>query len=72
VDEKLDQARASSDPDERATLYREIVGIVSEEVPKVILCNVKEVYVLNSELTGFKPASQWPYSRFKTMGWSAW
>jgi peptide/nickel transport system substrate-binding protein len=71
VDEKLDAARASSDPEERKTLYREIVEIVSEEAPKVILCNVNEVYVLNSKLTGFEPAAQWPFSRFKSMGWSA-
>jgi peptide/nickel transport system substrate-binding protein len=71
VDEKLDQARASSDAEERARLYREIVEIVSKEAPKVVLCNVNEVYVLNSKLTGFKPASQWVYSRFKPMGWSA-
>jgi peptide/nickel transport system substrate-binding protein len=71
VDAKLDEARAASDPEERKALYREIVEIVSEEAPKVVLCNVNEVYVLSSALTGFEPASQWCYSRFKPMGWSA-
>ena len=71
LDAILEEARKSSDSDERATLYRQACEMIAEDSPKVVICNVNEEWVLNAGLEGFypTPARMFPY--FKTMGWKA-
>ena len=71
VDALLETARASADPAERATLYRQVMEDVAEDSPKAVICNINEAYVLNAGLTGFYPAPNRTFPLFKTMGWSA-
>ena len=71
LDALLDQARQSSDLDERATLYRQACEVIAEDCPKVVICNVNEEWVLNAGLEGFYPSPQRMFPYFKTMGWKA-
>jgi peptide/nickel transport system substrate-binding protein len=71
VDAVLEDARKSSDSDERATLYREACEMIAEDCPKVVLCNVNEEWVLNAGLEGFYPTPQRMFPYFKGMGWKA-
>jgi len=71
LDAILDQARQSSDSDERATLYRQALEIIAEDSPKVVLCNVDQEYVLNAGLQGFYPTPQAMFPYFKTVYWSS-
>jgi peptide/nickel transport system substrate-binding protein len=71
LDAILDQARQSSDSDERATLYRQALEIIAEDCPKVVLSNVDQEYVLNAGLQGFYPTPQAMFPYFKTAYWSS-
>jgi ABC-type transport system substrate-binding protein len=71
VDALLEEARKSSDSEERASLYREVLELIAEDCPKVVLCNVNEEWVLNAGLEGFYPTPQRMFPYFKPMGWKA-
>ena len=53
VDRLLEQARVSTDRDERARLYREVQAIVYEDAPWVFVANWKQNAVATSELQNF-------------------
>lgn len=71
VDELLDRGRTSSDSEERASAYRQVLEVIAEECPKVIICHINEQYVLSAGLTGFYPTPQRMFPYFKAMYWSA-
>ncbi len=71
LDAILENARSSSDSEERAALYRDALEIIAEDCPKVITCNVNEEWVLNAGLEGFYPTPQRMFPYFKPMGWKA-
>lgn len=70
VDELLEQARVSTDREERVELYRQAVELIAEDCPKVIICNVNKQFVLNAGLAGFQPTPIIFFPYFKTMYWS--
>jgi len=70
LDDLKDQAAASLDTEERARLYREIVDIVAEDCPRVILCNIGRMFVLNAGLAGFIPGPLELFPRFKNLYWT--
>lgn len=53
VDELLNNARRSTDPEERQALYHEIQEIVQEEVPHVSLYNQSQNVGMQSNVKGF-------------------
>ncbi len=54
VDELLEQARRSTDQDERARLYREMQAIVHEDAPWAFIANWKQNAASTSRVRGFK------------------
>jgi len=54
VDELLEQARRSTDQDERAELYRQMQAIVYEDAPWAFIANWKQNAVTTSRVQGFK------------------
>jgi peptide/nickel transport system substrate-binding protein len=54
VDELLDQARMSTDPDERAALYRDVQQIVHDEAPWLFVANWRQNAVTTSDVEGFE------------------
>jgi peptide/nickel transport system substrate-binding protein len=71
LDAILDQARQSSDSEERAALYRDALEIIAEDCPKVVICNVDQEYVLNAGMQGFYPTPQAMFPYFKTAYFSS-
>lgn len=53
VDELLEKARASTDQDERASLYKEMQTIVQEDAPWVFVANWKQNAVTSDQVEGF-------------------
>jgi peptide/nickel transport system substrate-binding protein len=54
VDDLLTQARAATDQDERARLYKEMQTIVQEDAPWVFVANWKQNAVTGANVEGFK------------------
>ncbi len=54
VDELLNEARAATDQDRRAELYKEMQEIVQEEAPWVFVANWKQNAVTGANVEGFK------------------
>lgn len=54
VDELLNQARRSTDQDERAALYRQMQEIVYEDAPWAFVANWKQNAVATSRVQGFR------------------
>lgn len=54
VDELLNEARAATDPDKRAELYKEMQAIVQEEAPWVFVANWKQNAVTGTNVENFK------------------
>ncbi|TCM87141.1 ABC transporter substrate-binding protein [Rhodovulum steppense] len=54
VDDLLEAARASTDQDERAALYREMQQIVQEDAPWVFVANWKQNAVTSDRVTNFR------------------
>ncbi|WP_048646719.1 ABC transporter substrate-binding protein [Nitratireductor soli] len=54
VDELLDKARAATDQDERAKLYKEMQEIVREDAPWVFVANWKQNAVTGATVENFK------------------
>jgi peptide/nickel transport system substrate-binding protein len=54
VDELLEQARRSTDQDERAALYQQMQAIVYEDAPWAFIANWKQNAVTTSQVQGFK------------------
>jgi peptide/nickel transport system substrate-binding protein len=71
VEALLVQAGEELDRDKREPLYHQAVELISEDCPKVTLCNVNQLYTLNADLGGFvaQPNQGFPY--FKTIYWTS-
>ncbi len=54
VDEMLDQARMSTDIEERAALYRDIQQVVHDEAPWIFVANWKQNAVSTANVQGFE------------------
>jgi len=54
VDELLEKARAATDQDERAALYKQMQEIVQEDAPWVFVANWKQNAVTNDRVEGFE------------------
>ncbi|GLQ57858.1 ABC transporter substrate-binding protein [Devosia nitrariae] len=54
VDELLNSARTSTDPDERAELYKEVQAIVHEDAPWLFVANWKQNAVTTANVEGFQ------------------
>ena len=54
VDELLDQARVSTDPDERADLYKQVQAIAHEDAPWLFVANWKQNAVVTSAVEDFE------------------
>jgi peptide/nickel transport system substrate-binding protein len=54
VDEMLDQARMSTDLEERAALYRDIQQVVNAEAPWIFVANWKQNAVSTANVQGFE------------------
>ncbi len=54
VDRLLEEARTSTDQDERAELYRQVQEIVHEDAPWVFVANWKQNAVVNDRVEGFE------------------
>ncbi|TKT76290.1 ABC transporter substrate-binding protein [Aquamicrobium sp. LC103] len=54
VDTILEQARVSTEPEERATLYQQLQEIVHEDAPWVFVANWKQNAVTSAAVTDFK------------------
>lgn len=54
VDELLEQARRSTDQNERAALYQQMQAIVYEDAPWAFIANWKQNAVTTSQVQGFK------------------
>jgi peptide/nickel transport system substrate-binding protein len=55
VDIWLDEARLTSDPDARRSLYARITNRVAEDMPGVYLYNTAMIMGMQASLTGFRP-----------------
>ncbi len=53
VDEMLDEARRTTDPEERASLYRDVQEIVHEEAPWLFVANWVQGAVTTANIEGF-------------------
>ena len=54
VDELLDQARVSTDPEERAELYKQVQAITHEDAPWLFVANWKQNAVVTSAVSDFE------------------
>ncbi|MNT83614.1 hypothetical protein D3C72_2235120 [compost metagenome] len=54
MDELLDQARVSTDPDERADLYKQVQEIAHEDAPWLFVANWKQNAVVTDAVEDFQ------------------
>jgi peptide/nickel transport system substrate-binding protein len=54
VDALLDQARVSTDPDERAELYKQVQALTNEDAPWLFVANWKQNAVVTSAVSDFE------------------
>ncbi|WP_169738880.1 ABC transporter substrate-binding protein [Jiangella gansuensis] len=66
VDRLFTEGRATTDPDERATIYQELSRILFDEVPNIWLYSPELVWVYTDRLQGFEPIGD-----FATAFWNA-
>lgn len=55
ADELLQRGREVADPAERAAVYRELLGLLAEELPMIYLWYPDEIIALNADLGGYPP-----------------
>ncbi|MDN5925872.1 MAG: ABC transporter substrate-binding protein [Hyphomicrobiales bacterium] len=70
MDKLLDEARASSDTDERIGLYDQVTSVALEDQPLVIHCNPNLIRAYRKGLQGFEPGPQANAEWFKDARWS--
>lgn len=71
VDRLLDSARSESDPAVRNELYHELMAIIFDENPMLYLAHTQQIYLHNSQLTGFRPGRTEFNIYWDEMSWGA-